>query len=441
MELETIPYTIAFRPGSSNQVPDYLSRAPDLTVDEEVNEESFLEDRVYPAEDGRTGDDEAGWIERIAEEQRKDFIVNDAKEQLNRSGKVRRGQLKHASDHLNLRGGMLNFDNRLVIPTTLRKEAIGRIHRSSHFGQTRTIELMKRNYFWARMARDVKQFCRNCLICQKVKAKSLPAQPMEQFKEEGWLPGDAVAMDVATLPWGDGLLRYFIIMVDLFSQYVELAPLEDQTAESVVREFKRSWIYRGHGVPEVLLTDQGPNVDGQKVREICGQLAIEKRHTTAYHPQADGMAERGIGTVKQTIRCLLLDMEMEQASWPMLLPEVSFLLNNVHNASTKLSPHMLTFGREPKAPNDVRPFAGSEGIEGPEAYLEELNRTKEILSELARSNRGRSSIASKAHYDLGKRDAGCKAGDTVLLRKEVRGPHFLQVRRTIHHIMQDWRKR
>ena len=113
---------------------------------------------------------------------------------------------------------------------------------------------------------------------------------------------------------------------------------------------------------------------------------------------------------------------MEQASWPMLLPEVSFLLNNVHNASTKLSPHMLTFGREPKAPNDVRPFAGSEGIEGPEAYLEELNRTKEILSELARSNRGRSSIASKAHYDLGKRDVGYKAGDTVLLRKEVRGP-------------------
>ena len=303
MELETIPYTIAFRPGSSNQVPDYLSRAPDLTVDEEVNEESFFEDRVYPAEDGWTGDDEAGWIERIAEEQRKDFIVNDAKEQLKRSGKVRRGQLKHASDHLNLRGGMLNFDNRLVIPTTLRKEAIGRIHRSSHFGQTRTTELMKRNYFWARMARDVKKFCRNCLICQKVKAKSLPAQPMEQFKEEGWLPGDVVAMDIATLPWGDGLFRYFIIMVDLFSQYVELAPLEDQTAESVVREFKRSWIYRGHGVPKVLLTDQGPNVDGQKVREMCGQLGIEKRHTTAYHPQADGMAERGIGTVKQTIRC------------------------------------------------------------------------------------------------------------------------------------------
>ena len=119
--------------------------------------------------------------------------------------------------------------------------------------------------------------------------------------DEGWLPGDAVAIDVATLPWGDGKFRYFVLKVDLFSHYIELAPLEDQTAESIVREFKRSWIYKGHGVLKVLLTDQGPNVDGQKVREMCGELGIEKRHTTAYHPQADGMAEWGIGAVKQTI--------------------------------------------------------------------------------------------------------------------------------------------
>ena len=62
-----------------------------------------------------------------------------------------------------------------------------------------------------------------------------PAQPMKLFKDEGWLPGDAVAMDVATLPWGDGKFRYFLLMVDMFSHYIELAPLEDQTAESIVK--------------------------------------------------------------------------------------------------------------------------------------------------------------------------------------------------------------
>ena len=241
--------------------------------------------------DGWTNGDEAVWIERIAEEQLKDTIVREAKDQLSKTGK---GQLKNVSEHLNLRGGVLNFDNRLVIPTTLRKEAMGRLHRTSHFGQARTVELMRRNYFWAKMTRDVRQFCRNCLVCQKVKSKSSSAQPMEQFKDEGWLPGDA-------LPWGDGVFRYFILMVDLFSHYIELAPLEDQSAESVVREFKRSWIYRGHGVPKVLLTDKGPNVDGQKVREMCRQLGIEKRHTTAYHQwRSQGGASRGQAPVVET---------------------------------------------------------------------------------------------------------------------------------------------
>ena len=269
------------------------------------------------------------------------------------------------------------------------------------------------------MTRDIKQFCRNCIVCQKVKPKPFPAQPMELFKDEGWLPGDAVAMDEATLPWGDGKLRYFVLIVDLFSHCIELAPLEDQTAESIVNEFKRAWIYRGHGVPKVLLTDQRPNVDGQKVREMCRQLGIEKRHTTAYHPQADGMAERGIGAVKQTLRCLLLDRKMEQASWPALLPEVSFLLNSVSNAPTELSPHLLTYGREPRAPKDLASLDVPDTPVTVEDYWTRLKETKEALASLARNNRERGSISSKTQYDAGKRDEMFRAGDKVLLRKEV----------------------
>ena len=97
------------------------------------------------------------------------------------------------------------------------------------------------------------------------KAKWQAAQPMEIFQNEGWGPGEAVAMDVATLPWGDSKYRYLLVMVDLFSHYIELPPLHNQTADTIVEEFKRSWIYRGHGVPKILLTDQGHNVDGREV--------------------------------------------------------------------------------------------------------------------------------------------------------------------------------
>ena len=114
---------------------------------------------------------------------------------------------------------------------------------------------------------------------------------------------------------------------------------------------------------------------------------------------------------------------MEQASWPALLPEVSFLLNSVSNASTKLSPHLLTYGREPRTPKDLAHSDGQNTIETVEEYWRKLRETKEALSALARSNRGRSAGASKARYNVGKRDGSMfRAGDKVLLRKEVRGP-------------------
>ena len=56
--------------------------------------------------------------------------------------------------------------------------------------------MMKRSYFWSRMARDIKLFCKGCLVCQKAKAKAYPGQPLEVFKDENWMPGEAVAMDV-----------------------------------------------------------------------------------------------------------------------------------------------------------------------------------------------------------------------------------------------------
>ena len=175
-------------------------------------------------------------------------------------------------------------------------------------------------------------------------------------------------------------------MVDLFSHCIELAPLEDQTAE-----FKRAWIYRGHGVPKVLLTDQGPNVDGRKVREMCRQLGIEKRHTTAYHPQADGMAERGIGAVKQTLRWLLLDFFLGNVALGLhpTHPEIS-LTHSVNSVSFAYKRNCLLMHsvlregtKSSYAPRDVPRTPVTF-----ESYWTLLKETKEALSSLARNTGG-----------------------------------------------------
>ena len=58
MELEELPYQVVYRPGKDNKLPDWLSRAPNLRVDTDVNDEQHFENKVYYTEEtdeGTTG--------------------------------------------------------------------------------------------------------------------------------------------------------------------------------------------------------------------------------------------------------------------------------------------------------------------------------------------------------------------------------------------------
>ena len=88
--------------------------------------------------------------------------------------------------------------------------------------------------------------------------------------------------------WADGDHRYFLLIVDLFSHYIEAVALKDQTSRSIVNAFLEGWVYHGHGVPKVVITDQGKNVDGLAVHELCHYLEIEN---TTPHPTTRSQTE------------------------------------------------------------------------------------------------------------------------------------------------------
>ena len=55
-------------------------------------------------------------------------------------------------------------------------------------------------------------------------------------------------------------------MVDLFTWYVEVQPLRDQEAGTLLNAFLQGWVYRGPGMPTIILTDKGgprwPSISG-----------------------------------------------------------------------------------------------------------------------------------------------------------------------------------
>ena len=328
---------------------DYLSRNTEMAFDRQVNDEEDFEDKIFLVSEANE------LYEKIVAGQAQDEVIHKALREIAQEGQVVSGQLRRVSGKLRYADRVLYFLERLVVPSVLRQKVLGLVHSQHHLGQAETLRSLRKTFFWSKMVRDVKALCRACVTCQRAKHKSSGREPMREMYIGHGIPGEAMAMDIGTLPWTDDPekgYRYFLLMVDLFTRYVELQPLRDQEASTLLDAFQQGWVYRGHGMPAIILTDKGANLDGRVFREFCAKAGVDKRATTPYHPQCDGMAERNIGLVKQVIRCLQLDRQLSKGSWPGLLAEVSFHINNMENATSRMSPLLLHLGREPRSPLD-----------------------------------------------------------------------------------------
>ena len=116
--------------------------------------------------------------------------------------------------------------------------------------------------------------------------------------------------------------------------------------------FLKHWVYI-HGTPFYLLTDQGSNVDGQLMRDICDTLGVEKRRSSAYHSPGNGFAERNIRSVKDMLCAVLLHRRLDQSKWCSILPELVFALNASTSKSTNCIPYTVVFGRSVVSPQDI----------------------------------------------------------------------------------------
>ena len=87
-------------------------------------------------------------------------------------------------------------------------------------------------------------------------------------------PMQFIAIDIAFMPKGNHGFQYFLLIGDVFSKYIEAVPLKDQMAPTIANALLSHWIYI-HGPIFYMLSDQGSNVDGTMIKEICNILGIE----------------------------------------------------------------------------------------------------------------------------------------------------------------------
>ena len=56
-----------------------------------------------------------------------------------------------------------------------------------------------------------------------------------------------------------------------------------------------------YGVPGELITDNGTNINGKMIQQLCQQFKIEHRNSVPYRPQMSGAVEAGNKNIKKIL--------------------------------------------------------------------------------------------------------------------------------------------
>jgi transposase-like protein len=94
--------------------------------------------------------------------------------------------------------------------------------------------------------------------------------------------------------------RYVLVMVEHFSKWIELVLSPDKSSKGVAYAFLDR-VLSHFRAPAEVLTDQGIEFQGE-FQVLCDKALIDHRTMSQDHPEADGLAEHVVQTMKRALR-------------------------------------------------------------------------------------------------------------------------------------------
>lgn len=322
MKLLAYDITIVHKKGSTHTIPDALSRMYESPREEEVNSLHVPPD----------------WYkQRMRDVQRDPHKF--------RNWDVHEGKLYYQyRDPLKDEVTHNEYEWKYVVPENERQQVLEENHdnpQAAHLGVEKTYARLIHQYFWPGIYRDVIEYIRNCKICQAIKVSQ--AKPVgylgERILETPWC---TVAADImGPLPKSSSGYSYLLVMQDLFTKWIEIAPLRSANGNAIANQINKLVITRW-GTPKVLHSDNGTEFKNKVIEEYAKDHQIHHSYIPPYRAEANPV-ER-VNRVMKTM--IMAYVGQDHRKWDSHLEDFRFAYNTSKHASTKMTPAFLNLGRE-----------------------------------------------------------------------------------------------
>ncbi|GKA13326.1 RNA-directed DNA polymerase, partial [Tanacetum coccineum] len=183
---------------------------------------------------------------------------------------------------------------------------------AGHFGRDKTLALLREQFYWPNMERDVNRLLERCRTCHIAKTHSS-------------IVGLYTPLSVPVAPWEDVNLDFILglprtqrakdsvmVVVDRFSKRAHFVPCSKMFDASQVARLYFAEIVKLHGVPKTLTSDRDV-----KFTEVVN---------------------RSLGN----LLCSLIKDNVKQ--WDLILPQAKFAYNRSVNRTTGKSPFEVVYG-------------------------------------------------------------------------------------------------
>ena len=298
--LSQFDYTIEYRRTADHANADVLSRLPATNDPQFDGEESDNDAHMVCAIQDVSYRISKGDLNSLPRETSKDPVISTVirfvregwpKKKNDEGTEMQR--FRQLADSLSITNGCLVHGCRVVIPATLRSQALDQLH-EGHFGMQRMKQLARTAIYWPNIDNDIEATCRHCTSCgeHQNKPSKSPVHPW-MLPEKPW---SRLHLDHAINFLGSN----WLVLTDAFSKYPCIHPTQAVTAKATIDLLEIDFAHFGY--PHTIVTDNATAFMSDEFQSWCKERGITHLTGAPYHPSTNGAAERLVQTFKQALR-------------------------------------------------------------------------------------------------------------------------------------------
>ena len=193
---------------------------------------------------------------------------------------------------LTLSGTLLLYQSRIVIPLSLRQATLEKVHHG-HQGILRCRMHVSTSVWWPGVSKEMENFIKSCPVCQKTTTPNKEPLIITPLPSHPW---ECIATDLFELKNSTYLLT---VDYNYYSRFVEAQKLNSTTSSGVITHLKS--IFARFGIPAKMVSDNGLQFSSQEMKEFSETYGFRHITTSPHYPQANGLAERTVKTVKSLL--------------------------------------------------------------------------------------------------------------------------------------------